>query len=194
MTAAIHKRCTVFFRLTIALCLLLSACGPPPKHPSIPEPLDGAARASFYEKHRLDHSYHWFSGHRFSRGSDEYNLAEVAELSAAYADTKELHGDATTRNLTLAVPASAGGFAIGYAAGSSLGSDSLPAGTQTILYSAGAGLIVITMIVDALWKDPADQLADAYNRNLRRDLGLPEETSTKTPRLHVGVTGVGASF
>ncbi|HKQ68829.1 MAG TPA: hypothetical protein VJT73_05790, partial [Polyangiaceae bacterium] len=46
-------------------------------------------------------------------------------------------------------------------------------GTQIALYGIGGALAVSSLFAALTWHNPADDFADAYNRSLRIELGMP---------------------
>lgn len=188
-----------------ALCLTLvvvaSLMGCTPSKATLPVlPRDGSVsdRQQAYERSRLTHEKSAFSV-SWARADGKYGWTEVESLAQSYPETSAIYDRANTRGMVVGGIAGIGGGIIGGTLGYNLTADDsrkMSSDTQAIAYSVGGGLVVVGLIVAAAWHNPADDFADAYNQNLRRDLGLPESAKTASSglRLQPRIVGDGIGW
>lgn len=155
-------------------------------------------RQQAYERARLTHEKSVFSV-SWARADGKYGWFEVESLAQSYPETSAIYDSSNTRGLVLGSVVGAGGGLIGGTFGYNLAADDsrkMSSDTQVVYYAVGGSIIVLGLIVAAAWRNSADDLADVYNRNLRRDLGLPEAAreARSSLRLQPRIMGDGIGW
>jgi hypothetical protein len=182
----------------LALCLLSGGCVSQATVPTILPAADANARQDFYAKYALQYESGFWSK-SWRRADGEYGWGALEDLAKGYPETNDLYGRANTRGIVIGSVAGAGGALVGYTLGYNLTaqeSQRWSSGTQAAMYGAGGGLILVAFIIEAAWRNPAEDFATAYNANLRKSLGLP---ATGVPgatslRLTIDPNGLGVAF
>ncbi len=166
-------------RLVVASAALALAAGCVDKAtvPVVPRSGDSAAREQAYESSKLTYDKGFWSS-SWKRADGEYNWGSLENVAKAYPESDEVYGRANSRGLVVGSIAGVGGGLIGYTLGYNLTAQSdkkMSSDAQVALYATGGGIVLLSAIIGAVWHNPMDDFAAVYNRNLRRDLGLPPE-------------------
>jgi hypothetical protein len=143
--------------------------------PPVRQAADPVSRSQIYADYKLTYDRGIFS-ETWKRKDGEYNLAELSDVLDAYPETMELKDKVHARRLVLGTFGGIGGGLIGFTLGWNLTASSenrMSSETQVALYSTGAGFLVIGLILQLTWRDPAWDLASTYNDALGNALGLP---------------------
>jgi hypothetical protein len=102
----------------------------------------------------------------------------------AYPETREIKHRVEQRRLVIGIIGGTGGGILGGTLGYELTAtdrQQLSTSTQITLYSIGGALVLTGVIMQVAWHDPAEDLADAYNAALARDLGIAPTSGPVAP-------------
>jgi hypothetical protein len=141
---------------------------------------DPAALEQAYEQSKLTYDKGFWSA-SWKRADGEYNWGSLENVAKSYPESEDVYGRANTRGIVVGSIAGVGGGLIGYTLGYNLTAPSdrkMSSDTQVALYATGGGIFLLSVLIGAAWHNPVDDFATVYNRNLRRDLGLPPETQS----------------
>jgi len=184
---------------TFVACV--AACAPP-KAAEVPTFGAGQGEAIF-NQYQLTGDVGPLGGGKWKRSDGEYQWRQLEEVARQFPESADVYDRANTRNLVLNTAAAAGGSIIGYTFGwNAFASDGerWSTGTQEAAYGAGVGIILATLFAATTWHNPAEELADVYNRALRKQLGLPDSPPTRNkdtpawvPRTYTA-HGIGWTF
>jgi hypothetical protein len=157
-------------------------------------------RETLYRKYEL--SFSSTDGAKWTRGDGTYPFVALQEVAEQFPETREVYERSQRGPIVATGFQSAGAALVGATLGWNLAASAeseMSTGAQVALYSSGAGLIAIGVILALAWHDPALDFADVYNAELRKRLNLsgssaqnPEVRSVLVPRL--GANGAFWSF
>jgi hypothetical protein len=142
--------------------------------PPVRQGVDPASRQRIYEDYKLAYDKTFFT-ENWARKDGEHNLAELEDVVGAYQETRELRGRIQSRRLAIGTVSGVGAGIVGFTLGWNLTADQqtkMSTSTQTALYVTGGALILTSIVIQAAWRDPAEDLADVYNHAHAADLGL----------------------
>ncbi len=156
--------------------------------PVVPRNADQAVREQSFEQWKLTYEPGFFAP-SWKRADGEYPWGALQDVAKTYPQSDEVYQRAQTRATVLGTIGGVGGGLVGFTLGYNLTAQDdkkFSSGTQVALYSTGGGLILLSLIIGAVWHNPAADFADVYNQSLRRDLGL----SAGTRGSNAGSTGL----
>jgi hypothetical protein len=145
--------------------------------PQIPENADLPTREAIYKRYHLVQTTTGASIN-FRRGNAEYSFGEMQAVAETYPESADKFHASQLRATGLATMAGLGAFIIGFTVGWAIKappSKQLSTATQVALYSSGGALLLTPLVIVAATHDPGDDVADAYNERLRRELSLPAQ-------------------
>jgi hypothetical protein len=162
---------------------VMFGCAQPAKAPALPTNADARTRGNFYESYRLRGDLGFFAA-TWKRSDGEYEWGQLAEVARQFPDSQDVYESANTRSFVLAGAGAVGGGIVGYTFGYNLAvpaDQRMSSEAQVALYATGGGIILATLIVEFIWKNPAEDFADVYNRALRHQLGLSAPAAFREP-------------
>jgi hypothetical protein len=170
--------------------------------PTIPSNANNVKKRQLYMDYRLSGSGDWFGGWKWTRKDGTYEFGGIENLAAISRETQDIYDASEDRSTALSVVSGIGGFIIGFTLGYNLtasGENTMPEGTQVGLYAAGGGLFALSLFLGAVWSDPCEDFALAYNLALLEKLGAYKTetkavTSSKAVRLKLTATGLALVF
>jgi hypothetical protein len=144
--------------------------------PQLPHDADLDARESAYASAELTYERTFFT-HGWRRADGKYPFAGIDRTVDSYPASRAARKKASNRNLVVTLLSAAGGGFIGVAFGNQFFAqepDRYSNSTLFTLYGTGLGLALLGEILDQTWTASAyEEIAPAYNDELRRDLALP---------------------
>jgi hypothetical protein len=192
MIAIAHPMANMRAIVPLAACFGVLACASPPKPaevPNLPRAADLETRERFYDDYKLTEQ----SG-KWSRKDGEYKWQELEQVAHQYPASGEIYDRATSRASVIGGLASVGGGIVGGTFGWNLGASAenrMSSGTQLALYGLGGAIILAGIIAVVTWHDPAKELADTYNRELKIDLRFRDEEPKQQSAFEVPRCGIG---
>jgi hypothetical protein len=166
-----------WFVVAAAALALTAGCVDQATVPVVPRSGESAARDQAYEASKLTYDKGFWSS-SWKRADGDYNWGSLENVAKSYPESEDVYSRANSRGIVVGSIAGIGGGLIGYTLGYNLTAQSdkkMSSDAQVALYATGGGFILLSAIVGAAWHNPMDDFATVYNRNLRRDLGLPPE-------------------
>lgn len=145
--------------------------------PEIPVTAPAAERESLYEKYELRS----VEGARWTRDDGAYDFAALEEVAQQFPEANAVYEKSKRGPGGANALASVGGAVVGGTFGWNRAASSeneMSTGAQIALYSTGAALITVALVLAAVWENPAEHFADVYNAELRKSLGLPTAASS----------------
>jgi hypothetical protein len=156
---------------SLALLLVVGGCAAAPLPPA-PAGVPAEKRAALYEQYKLDYQYNAFTGSRWKRKDGDYMLGQLDQVLATYPETQPGVSKIQSRNTVVGVLGGIGGAVLGYTLGRNLTGPAdrhWSSAQQGAGYGIGAGLILTSFLIQALWSDPAPAMTEVYNQRLRKD-------------------------
>lgn len=172
----VHSRLRL---MTPVLVSTLLGCGRPPQvqHPRIPDRASNTVeeRQSLYAASALEAQPQLARTLWRRDGGEPHSWAELEDLASVYPETRALRSAADLRDsiftwLVLPGLVVLPGTAIHQLAASD--EQDFSTGTATALYVTGGASLGLALLFKLLVPDPKSEFAQAYNGNLREELGL----------------------
>jgi hypothetical protein len=157
----------------LALAALAAGCATSASLPPAGTTLAPGQGAATYDRFKLTYESSALTGSRWKRADGEYMLGQMDKVLAAYPETKAGAERMHTRMGTIALVGGIGGGVLGFTFGRNVLAPERAhwsAGQQAAGYGVGAGLILTSFLLQALWTDSGPTTTETYNKLLHRDL------------------------